>query len=166
MLIIVFSFSCKQPVEDIHDQDIEMVNWESRNISLPANDSLWVNGQTYLSIYSQIYSYTQHGKHDLTTTVSLRNISSKDSIYITKADYHNEKGALIRSYVKKPVYIAPLETIEIVIAKDDNHGGSGGNFIFDWTVSKNTKAPYFEAVMISTAGQQGLSFTTQGIRVK
>ncbi|MEL4308689.1 DUF3124 domain-containing protein [Joostella sp. CR20] len=163
----LFFSACKNETtpNTIDDEAIQTVEWSNREVKSFEHDSL-IDGQSYLSIYSQIYSYTKHGKHDLTTTVSLRNISTQDTIYITKADYFNDHGALIRSYTKKPIYIAPLETIEIVIAKDDNHGGSGANFIFDWKTKKQTPAPFFEAVMISTAGQQGLSFTTQGVRTK
>ncbi|WP_417444984.1 DUF3124 domain-containing protein [Joostella sp.] len=166
--LVVFSIflmiSCETNTEGT-DETIQMVDWSERTASIPAKDSL-INGQTYLSIYSQIYSYTLHGKHDLTTTVSIRNTSDKDTIYIKKADYYDHKGELIRSYMKSPVYMAPLETLEIVIAKDDNHGGSGANFIFDWAAPKDSSIPHFEGIMISTAGQQGLSFSTQGVRTK
>lgn len=168
-LLAIFSIflvlSCESKRNPTDDLEIHMENWNKREAKITTKDSL-IKGQTYLSIYSQIYSYTQHGKHDLTTTVSVRNVSPKDSIYISKANYYNEKGSLIRSYISHPIYIAPLETVEIVIAKDDNHGGSGANFIFDWATKKNSPSPFFEAVMISTAGQQGLSFTTQGVQIK
>ena len=58
-----------------------------------------------------------------------------------------------------------METVEIVIDQDDNEGGTGANFIFDWKIKPDTNEPLFEAVMISTYGQQGLSFTTTGIRL-
>ncbi len=81
-----------------------------------------------------------------------------------KADYYNTHGDLIRSYIKKPVYVKPMETIEVVIGQEDKEGGTGANFLFDWATTETAHAPVFEAVMISTSGQQGLSFTTQGIK--
>ncbi|EIJ40204.1 Protein of unknown function (DUF3124) [Galbibacter orientalis DSM 19592] len=166
LFAILTVLSCEKKTNNtLDDINFHKEDWNSRTAKVSAKDSL-IKGQTYLSIYSQIYSYTQHGKHDLTTTVSLRNTSNKDTVYISKADYYNEKGSLIRSYTSNTIYIAPLETIEIVIAKDDNDGGSGANFIFDWATKKNSPSPFFEAVMISTAGQQGLSFTTQGVQIK
>ncbi|MCM5662933.1 DUF3124 domain-containing protein [Galbibacter mesophilus] len=141
------------------------INWEQRQTTISSKDSL-KEGKTYLSVYSQIYSYTQDAKQNLTTTVSMRNISETDTIFITKANYYNENGKQIRSYMKKPIFMAPLETLEIVIASEDNQGGPGGNFIFNWVTKKGTPSPHFEAVMISTAGQQGLSFTTTGIQIK
>jgi len=59
-----------------------------------------------------------------------------------------------------------METLEIVIAELDKKGGTGGNLIFEWGKKKTTSPPLFEAVMIATYGQQGLSFTTQGKRIE
>jgi hypothetical protein len=86
-------------------------------------------------------------------------------LYISKANYHNTAGKNIRTYLNNPVYLAPLETLEIIIAEQDIEGGSGANFIFDWAIKNEKNAPVFEAVMISTNGQQGLSFTTRGVPV-
>jgi hypothetical protein len=59
-----------------------------------------------------------------------------------------------------------METIEIVINEKDDLGGTGGNFIFEWFIPKNSPEPLFEGVMISTTSQQGLSFTTQGQKIQ
>jgi len=123
-------------------------------------------GKTYLSVYSQVYSQDEHRTHDLTATVSLRNTNISDSVYIETAVYYNTHGEAIRTYFDQPVYIRPMETVEIIIDEKDQAGGTGANFLFGWKAPKNADAPFFEAVMISTAGQQGLSFTTQGKNVK
>ena len=98
--------------------------------------------------------------------VSLRNVSQTDTIYISKAYYYGTQGQLIRNYFKKPIYLKPLETVEIVIDETDEHGGSGANFIFEWTTKTTTPEPLFEAIMTSLRGSQGLSFTTQGRRIE
>lgn len=144
---------------------VDPVNWEKRAVSISEGDSL-INGSSYLSVYSEIYSQTEHITHDLTVTISMRNISSDDSIYINRAQYFNTQGKLIRTYFDQTIYIAPLEAVEIVIDERDQEGGTGANFIFDWSIPAGSPAPLFEGVMISTSGQQGLSFTTQGIRIK
>ncbi len=131
----------------------------------PKSDSLQF-GKTYLSIYSHIYSFTLEKSQNLTAMVSLRNVSDIDTIYISKADYYNTKGELIRHYFEKPIFLKPLETVEIVIDETDEHGGSGANFIFEWTTKATTPEPIFEAVMTSLRGSQGLSFTTQGRRIE
>lgn len=143
-------------------EDINPINWKKRSIDLPVKDSL-TEGKSYLSVYSEIYSITEHRTIALTVTVSLRNVSVSKPVYLLDASYYNTKGDLIRTYFEKPILLKPLETIEIIIDEKDTHGGSGANFIFDWAINTTGHKPLFEAVMISTSGQQGISFTTQGV---
>ena len=144
---------------------IDSVNWEDRTIMETPADSM-ERGTTYLSIYSHIYSQSERTTHDLTATVSMRNTNPADTIFIDNARYFDTKGTLIRTYFDKTVFLAPMETVEIVIDQVDAAGGSGANFLFDWQIKPNTREPLFEGVMISTYGQQGLSFTTEGKRVR
>lgn len=153
--------SCKETDEI---SSINPVNWEKRTIEFERSDSL-VQGTTYLSVYSQIYSQSEHRTHDLTATVSMRNMNKTDTIYITKAEYFNTKGNSIRTYFDKTIFIAPMETVEIIIDERDQEGGTGANFLFYWSIKPNSNNPFFEAIMISTSGQQGLSFTTQGQKI-
>ncbi|ARV14504.1 DUF3124 domain-containing protein [Polaribacter sp. SA4-12] len=162
ILIVFLFFNCekKKEISSINEE-----NWSKRKINLTSKDSLEY-GKTYLSIYSEIYSYSEHKKQSLTAMVSLRNTSDLDSIYLLKAEYYDTHGKSIRKYFNYPIYLAPLETIEIIIDEMDLTGGTGSNFIFEWKVPKNTSEPLFEAIMSSTMSQQGLSFTTHGKRVK
>lgn len=152
-------------VEEHEVSSINPVNWQKRMIDIPTRDSL-ETGMSYLSIYSHIYSFTEHRSQDLTVTVSMRNTNRRDTIYINHAEYYHTSGELIRTYFKHPVFIAPMETVEIIIDEVDREGGSGANFMFDWTMKAGLHEPFFEAVMISVAGSQGLSFITQGRRVE
>lgn len=144
---------------------IDQVDWKKRTASFNSADSL-LSGMTYLSVYSQIYSQTEHKTHDLTATVSLRNTNPSDTVYVTKAEYFNTEGHLVRSYFKDPIYLAPMETVEIVIAEMDKEGGTGGNFLFSWKTWPGKNEPLFEAVMITTSMHQGLSFSTTGNRIQ
>ncbi len=162
--ILVIALLCLSCEHEKGVSSISPVNWQKRTVAkLP--DSL-IRGTSYLSVYSQIYSQTEHRLHNLTAMISMRNVSLTDSIFIHKAEYFNTEGHHIRTYFYKTIYIAPLETVEIVIDEHDQEGGTGANFIFDWSVKPNTNEPLFEGVMISTSGQQGLSFTTQGHRIE
>ena len=144
---------------------VNPVNWEARALKVRKSDSL-VTGSTYLSVYSQIYSETEHRTHPLTGTVSIRNANREDSIFISKAEYFDTSGESIRTYFDKPIFLKPMETVEIVIDQEDLSGGSGANFIFDWFVKPGIHKPIFECVMISTYGQQGLSFMTHGYELE
>jgi len=158
-LIVV---SCEEPqkTEDFHKE-----NWASRKIDISHKSEL-VTGTSYLSIYSQIYSISQHKTRNLTAMASLRNLSIRDTIYITKASYYGTQGHLITDYFDHAIYLAPLESTDIIIEEVDIEGGTGSNFIFEWKIPENCPEPLFEGVMNSTAGQQGLSFTTQSIRIE
>jgi len=158
---LFLALSCSEEKKVSH---LDSVNWEKKYIDLPATDTL-MKGSSYLSIYSSIYDGTEKTLHHLTATASMRNVSHTDSIYVLKAEYYNTKGDLIRTYFNQPIFLKPLETIEIVIDQDDKYGGTGANFVFNWAVKSNNHEPIFEAVMISTTGQQGISFTTRGIKL-
>lgn len=141
------------------------LDWSQREVQM-SMDSTRILGSSYLPIYSEVYSYSPETTFPLTATVSIHNPSQSDSVFISKADYYNTHGTLIRSYVDQPIYVKPMESLQIVINENDASGGTGANFVFDWVVKKGSNEPFFEALMISTSGQQGMSFTTQGIRTK
>ncbi|MDO6470950.1 DUF3124 domain-containing protein [Maribacter sp. 1_MG-2023] len=166
-IILLFSVvlvlaSCLQEKEisSIHPE-----NWSKRKVTIKVQDSLEY-GKSYLSIYSQIYSSSEHKTHNLTAMVSLRNTSDIDTIYLSKAEYFDTHGVSLRNYFSHPIYLAPLETAEIIIDEIDVEGGTGSNFIFEWQAPKDCPEPLFEGIMNSTVGQQGLSFTTQSRRIK
>ena len=144
---------------------INPVNWSKRSATIDPRDSLQ-SGKSYLSVYSQIYSISQHKTHNLTAMVSLRNTSDKDTIYLLRAEYYDTKGKPVRTYFEHPIYLSPLETTEIIVDEHDLTGGTGSNFIIEWKTPKNCPEPLFEGIMNSTMGQQGLSFTTQAVRIE
>ncbi len=151
-----------------HDQEISSINpenWSKRAINIDDKDSLEY-GKSYLSIYSQVYSMSEHRKRNMTCMVSLRNISDKDTIYLLKAEYLDTHGELVRKYFDFPIFLAPMETTEIIIDEIDDSGGTGSNFIFEWKIPKGSQLPLFEGVMTSTMGQQGLSIITNAIRIE
>ena len=162
IIVVWFITSCQSKVEL---SSVSPQNWSNRFINIDALDSLEY-GMSYLSIYSQMYSMNEKTIHNLTAMVSLRNTSITDSIYITNADYYDSKGKLVRKYFDKTIYLAPLETTEIIIDEIDTSGGTGANFIFEWKTPSNCTEPIFEGVMNSTEWQLGFSFITQAKRIK
>lgn len=162
LLLITSVISCVEPEKS---SEMHTENWSKRSVEIPKKDSLEV-GKSYLSIYSQIYSLSEKRTHNLTVMVSLRNTSDSDTIYVSKANHYDTHGESIREYIKSPIYLAPMETAEIIIDEKDTSGGTGGNFIFEWYTPKDVAEPLFEGLMSSTMGKQGLSFITQAIRIK
>lgn len=162
IIIFVLHFGCNEKQES-SSKDSE--NWSKRAISLSSKDSLEF-GKSYLSVYSQIYSISEHRTHNLTSVVSMRNTSELDTIYLLRAEYYDTHGKSVRKYFDSPIFLAPMETTEIIIDEIDVSGGTGSNFILEWKIPKNCPEPLFEGVMTSTMGQQGLSFITQAKRIK
>lgn len=162
LLVFIGMISC---IEEGKLSSLDPVIWKNRAANINPKDSL-ETGETYLSIYSQIYSINENKRHNLTAVASLRNTSSTDTIYLTKAIYYDSHGKAIRTYFDYPIHLVPMETVEIVIDEIDVEGGTGSNFIFDWQKAKSTTEPLFEGVMTSVMGQQGLSLITQGKRLK
>lgn len=158
--ILLFS-SCQ---EEKKQEVLKSTDLGSKQTEIANFDDL-VQGKSYLPVYSDIYHRYENQTFDLTITVSIRNITITDTIYILKADYFNTDGVNIRQYIQKPVYLKPMETVEIIIAEEDKEGGSGANFVFNWAVKNDKNPPLFEAVMISTYGQQGVSFLTRGVQI-
>jgi hypothetical protein len=154
-------FSCEQPRKL---SSTDPFNWNKRTVTTVIKDSLEA-GSTFLSIYSQIYMRNDEEQSDLTATVSLHNPNLKEKIFIDKAVYYNTHGEPIRTYFDKTIFIKPMETVQIVIDGIDNEGGTGANFVFDWKIKLKSNEPIFEAVMINTFGNQGISFVTTGKKI-
>ncbi|CAM4271889.1 DUF3124 domain-containing protein [Zobellia nedashkovskayae] len=163
LLMVSLLYSCIQEKKEV--SSINPENWSKRKIDISSKDSLEY-GKSYLSIYSQIYSMTEHKTHNLTAMASLRNTSDKDTVYLTKAEYFDTHGKPVRTYFDHPIYLAPMETTEIIIDEVDIEGGTGSNFLIEWKVPKGCPEPLFEGIMNSTMSQQGLSFTTQARRIE
>ena len=162
LLFLSFVFlSCDSDASKNLDKQAD---WKSRKSDV-INFNGYFQGKTYLPVYSHIYHIHEHKTFDLTITISIRNVSMTDSVHILKADYYNTVGINVRNYLKEPIFLKPLETVEIVIEDRDMEGGSGANFIFDWAIENDKNPPLFEAVMISPYEQQGLAFSTRGVRI-
>ncbi|MDV7140781.1 DUF3124 domain-containing protein [Maribacter sp. TH_r10] len=128
-------------------------------------DNLVMNDTTYVPIYSDIYNETKDTRFNLTATLSLRNTSLSHSIYITSIEYYNSSGKKIKEYLNKPIVLKAMQSVEYVIEENDTSGGTGANFVITWSANNKDVAPIFEGIMISTNGQQGISFTTKGVSI-
>ena len=120
----------------------------------------------YIPIYSDIYYVDSKHTFSLTATLSIRNTSFKDSVYIFAIDYYNSAGKKVRRYNESTLLVKPMESVEFVVENRDDSGGVGANFVVEWGARPGALKPYFQGVMIGTTGQQGISFTTEGIVIQ
>lgn len=119
----------------------------------------------YVPVYSDIYSGSRHMKYNLTSTLSIRNTSLRDSIYLEAIDYYDNDGALVRSYIEGVLLLTPMQSVQYVVDESDDQGGTGANFIVCWGANRDQIKPVMQGVMISTKGQQGISFLTEGVSI-
>ena len=126
-------------------------------------DSLQYRADVYIPVYSDIYYLDGTRRFPLTTTLSLRNASLTDPLYVLEIDYFDSAGNLLRNYIDRTLLLHPMESVEFVVEEKEKRGGTGANFLVRWGAIKKTVPPVIQAVMIGTEGQQGLSFTTEGL---
>lgn len=119
----------------------------------------------YVPIYSDIYDKTVSSKSLLTATLSVRNTSIRDSIYVYGVDYYNTEGVLVRNYLEQILLLEPLQTAEFIVEESDNSGGTGANFLVEWGANQANLKPIFQGVMVLKSGQHALSFVTNGISI-
>lgn len=132
-----------------------------------ANSKLIMGQTIYVPIYSHIYhDNSQKNVINLSATLSIRNTDLKNSIMITAIRYYDTKGQFIRQYIDSPVELKALASTEVFIEASNITGGSGANFIVEWVARKKVSEPIIEAVMISTASSQGISFISPGKIIK
>ena len=117
----------------------------------------------YVPAYSHVYSGDHARRFQLATTLSVHNISFRDSVWIEKVRYYDTDGRLVYDFVKSPVPLHPMETYKVQIAESDTAGGSGANFLVEWVGQPGVPAPIAEAVHIGISSIAGLSFVTRGV---
>ena len=131
-----------------------------------AADAQISKGQTiYVPVYSHIYSGDRERPVYLAVTVSIRNTDPVRTIQVTTVDYYNSEGRLLQRYLETPVTLPPLATVRYVVKESDKAGGSGANFLVRWQSTQPTNPPLVESIMISTASQLGISFTSRGVPI-
>ncbi len=123
-------------------------------------------GTVYVPAYSSINHSDLKWEFNLTVTLSVHNIDLNNKIIIDSIDYYNTSGKLIQSFVNdKKINLQPLETFNIAIKEKDDRGGIGANFLVKWHSQVKVNNPIIETIMISTSGQQGISFASRGVTI-
>lgn len=121
------------------------------------------NGQTiYVPAYSHIYIGNRERPFQLTVTLSIRNIDPKHTLKVTKVDYYESLGNLLKVFLDKSITLKPLESIRYVIPEKEKVGGSGANFMVQWESDKSINPPIVESIMIGATSGQGISFSSRG----
>lgn len=164
ILSIVCFFACERPNPNTTQTGEDELKTLELGRALTKSDKKYQD-VIYIPIYSDIYIDKVNQSSLLSATLSVRNTSFNDSLFISKIDYYNTAGNLVRSYVKQPIVLSPMASINYVIEKEDKAGGHGANFIVELS-SDNDVKPLIQAIMIGEDGNKGFSFSTDGYSIK
>lgn len=122
-----------------------------------------VAGQTiYVPAYSSIYSSSSARPFALAVTLSVRNTDRDRPIRLSSVRYYDGDGTQVRDYLKGPLQIAPMASMEFFVKENDARGGMSASFLVDWVADHAVSSPVVETIMIGTARTQGISFVGAG----
>lgn len=130
------------------------------------NPDSTVGQLVYVPVYSSAFHQSGSRRYPLTATLSVHNVDLERDIELTAVIYLDTHGDPVSTFLREPVTVPPLSTRQFVIPDTDDSGGTGANFLVRWESRSTGAEPLVEALMISTSGQQGLSFTTRGVVVR
>ena len=128
----------------------------------PSLDRVAIRRTVYVAAYSTVRLGSGKGKVDLATTLSIHNTSNERALNVERVDYFDTAGNLVHSYLPKPITIRPFGTVEAFVPAENTRGGTGANFIVEWSANGLITDPLIEAVMVGSLGAQGFSFTSRG----
>ncbi len=162
--LVVFLYSCTTTDPNIKKESeniLDVNQLRKGSIELSYRDTI------YIPIYTEIYMEQDSWKLGLTPTISIRNTSLKDTIYIEEIDHYNSQGELVHQYHENVVFLGPLQSIEYVVAERESESEAmiGGSFIIIWGANSSKVKPIFQGIMISSHGPQGISFLTEGVSI-
>ncbi|SUD91289.1 DUF3124 domain-containing protein [Psychrobacter phenylpyruvicus] len=133
--------------------------------AIPSNDMPFQK-LYYVPVYSNIYGDEDSPKVMLSATLSIRNTSLDNSLYVTKIDYYNTKGDFVRSYLTKSIELPPMGTLNYIVEKHDDTGGDGANFVVAIESEAKNISPLIESIMIGTFNNKAFSFTSDSLVIE
>jgi len=125
-------------------------------------------GQT---VYVPVYSHVWHGNLDskqkpqmllLSSMLSIRNTDPNTGFTVKSVRYYDTDGKLLREYYPQPMTLGPMASTDLFLEHKDDKGGTGANFLVDWTADKPISEPIIETVNVYFFGPQSLAFTSPG----
>jgi len=118
-----------------------------------SSDRVAIKRTVYVGAYSSVRLGGGKGKVDLATTLSIHNTSNERPLNVERVDYFD---------TAKPITIRPFGTVEAFVPAENTRGGTGANFIVEWSADGLITEPLIETVMVGNTGTQGYSFTSRG----
>lgn len=122
-----------------------------------------VSGQKlYVPAYSSVFFGGINSSLKLTVTLTIHNTDESNPIFVQSVRFYDTDGNFVRQYIEETLEVPPLATVGFVVESTDNTGGWGSNFIVEWVAEQPVYEPIVEAIMVSSGGNQGISFISPG----
>ncbi len=120
---------------------------------------------SYVPVYSHVYTADTAQALNLAATLFARNTDATTSVILTRVSYVGSDGKTLQEFLKSPLRIAPLASMDFFIKESDVTGGASPSFLVEYVREGPASEPIVESVMVGTAGTQGISFTCSGRRI-
>ncbi|HLO76702.1 MAG TPA: DUF3124 domain-containing protein [Magnetospirillum sp.] len=139
--------------------------------SLPALATEPVSQSRGQSVYVPVYSHIWHGNLDgkgkpqtllLSSMLSIRNTDPGHGLTVRSVRYYDTAGKLIREYLPQAAQLGPMASTDVFVEHKDDAGGTGANFVVEWTADRAISAPIVEVVNAYFFGPHSLAFTSPG----
>jgi len=164
LMTLTFAIACKKPDPNMTKTGEDELKSLELDRELSLKDRKFED-IIYIPIYSDIYIDKVNQNSLLSATLSIRNTSPSDSLFVSVIDYYDTDGDLVRSYIDNPIVLSPMASVNYVIEKEDSAGGSGANFIVELSSDHNLQ-PLIQAIMIGENGNnKGFAFATDGYSI-
>jgi len=124
-------------------------------------------GQTlYVPVYSHVYTGDRALPFNLAATLGIRNTDPAGTVTVTRVDYHDSNGRLVKRFLAGPVTLPPQGSTSFYLKERDTSGGFGAHFIVVWEASREVNEPIVESVMIGARSGQGISFVSPAREIR
>ncbi len=116
--------------------------------------------QIYLPIHGRVSA--EDGRPiRLAVNVAVRNTDETRPILVTLLRHRDADGKTVRDYLRAPARLAPKATLDILL-RDTDAGAPAASVLVEWAADRPVAPPIVEAIMVGTAGSQGVSFIEHG----
>ncbi|MEN6622685.1 MAG: DUF3124 domain-containing protein [Smithella sp.] len=161
IFLLLFLFVSCENQQPAKENNSPSVSFNPETLKIPDTGGKKLRGQVlYLPVYSNIPDQSKQ-QFDLSAFLAIHNTDLKNKIKITKIDFFNTEGKLIKSFISSDKEINPLATLIITIPQSDQ-SGTGANFLVEWIADKPVNEPLIESIMKDLSGNKGLAFLSTG----
>ena len=121
-----------------------------------------LRGQSlFVPVFSEIPYGNRGAVIQLSATVTIRNLDSEQSITVSRVEYIDEKGQVVKRYIDAPKVLGPMVASEFFLPESDRSGGGSAGFNMEWSSVKPVRPPLVESVMLNGAYNQKIAFRSE-----